>query len=331
MNHILDPDQARSAQPFTADELRRRLPTFGWSTPAPGDALVQAYRRYYNLMFEQRFPGLRVRLGQVHVAGFDIAVQAFLPPEPRGTVFVVHGYYDHVGIFDHLIDVLLQQGRAVVTFDLPGHGLSSGVRATIYNFHQYQPVLQRVVQLARNELPQPWHFVGQSTGAAIISEYLLGFSQQPERNPFSSAVLLAPLVRPVNWWFNRHVHTVLSPFRDYIDRKWAASSNDPDFLRFVRNADPLQPRYLSTRWIGSLKQWIPFLERHEPLALPLLIVQGQQDETVDWRHNTQVLQEKFPQAELNFIPEMRHQVVNELPEIRAQVFARLTAFLARQD
>lgn len=328
---MLDPDQARSAQPFSAEALRRRLPTFGWSTPVPDDALVQAYRRYYNLTFEQRFPGLTVRFGQIHVAGFDIAVQVFLPSQPRGSAFVVHGYYDHVGIYDHAIDALLQQDRAVFAFDLPGHGLSSGSRATITNFHQYQPVLQRLVQLARDRLPQPWFFVAQSTGGAIVSEYLLGFSQQAARNPFAGAVLFAPLVRPVNWWFNRHVHTVLSPFRDHIDRKFAASSHDTDFLRFVRHADPLQPRQLSTRWIGALKQWIPFLERHDPLAFPLLMIQGDQDETVDWRHNTRMLREKFPQAELELIAGMRHQAVNETSAYRDQVFERMTAFLARLD
>lgn len=330
MSRSPDPSQISSAQPFTADELRRRLPAFGWSTPVPEDAMLQAYRRYYNLAFEQRFAGLRARLGQLHVAGFDIGVQAFLPARPRGSVFVVHGYYDHVGVFDHLIEALLQQDLAVLAFDLPGHGLSSGTRATIHNFHQYQPVLQRLIRLAEGQLPRPWHFAAQSTGGAVVSEYLLGFSLQPQRNPFTSAVLFAPLVRPVNWWFNRHVHTVVSPFRAYVDRKFASNSGDSEFLRFVRSGDPLQPRQLSTRWLGALKQWIPFLERHEPLDFPLLMIQGQQDETVDWRHNTQVLQAKFPRAELHFIPEMRHQVVNELPAIRSQVFDRMTAFLARQ-
>lgn len=312
--------------PFTPDQLRRCLPAFAFATSMPAAGLLQQYRRYYGLDFENRIAGLQVTLGQVHVAGFDIAVQSFRPQHPRASVFVVHGYYDHVGIFDHLIESLLQQNYAVLAFDLPGHGLSSGPRATIFNFHQYQPVLGRIIQLAQGQLPAPWHFAAQSTGAAIVCEYLLNFSATPTRNPFTSAVLLAPLVRPVNWRFNSRVHTLVSPFSDFIDRKFTANSNDVDFLQFSRGADPLQPRQLSTRWVGALKQWIPFLERHEAIDFPLLIIQGEQDETVDWRHNTQLLQTKFDPAELYLIPEMRHQVVNESEAIRARVFARMQQF-----
>lgn len=313
--------------PFTPDALRRTLPPFGFHQHVPRDPLLQAYRSFYGLDFEQRMPGLKVHLGQVQVGGFDIAVQSFCPRHVRASVFVVHGYYDHVGVYNHLIEALLQRNFAVMIFDLPGHGLSSGQRATIFNFHQYQPVLQQVIRLADRHLPQPWHFVAQSTGGAIVSEYLLHHSGQPERLRFASAVLLAPLVRPVNWWFNRHVHTLISPFRDFIPRKFAQSSSDRAFTRFQRTADPLQPRFLSARWLGALKQWIPFLERQEPLRFPLLVIQGEQDETVDWRHNTALLRSKFLPADIFMIPAMRHQVVNEAQAFRSQVFARMNHFL----
>lgn len=319
------------AQLFSLDDLRRRLPPFSLGSPLPDDPLLQGYRRYYGLDFEQRFAGLHASFGQVHVAGFDIVVQGFQPVAPRGTVFVVHGYYDHVGIFDHLIEALLQQGYAVVAFDLPGHGLSSGSRAAITCFHHYQPVLQKIIQLVRGQLPQPWHFAAQSTGGAIVSEYLLGFTDLPGRNPFSSAVLFAPLVRPVNWWRNRYVHALLSPFIDSLPRKFNRNSADAEFLQFSLTADPLQPRYLSTRWVGALKKWIPFLEHHAPLDFPVLMIQGQQDESVDWRHNTSMLQTKFNPAEVLFIPDMRHQVVNESAPLRAQVFAHMLEFLARHS
>jgi len=323
--------RAVPATPFTPDSLRRCLPPFGFHQHLPRDPLLQAYRSYYGLDFEQQHAGLKVHLGQVSVGGFDIAVQSFCPRNARGTVFVVHGYYDHVGVFNHVIRALLDSQFAVMAFDLPGHGLSSGARATIHNFHQYQPVLRKVIGLAEGHLPAPWHFVGQSTGSAIISEYLLQHSDLPRRLRFSSAVLFAPLVRPVNWWFNQHLHTVVSRFQDYIPRKFAHSTNDRAFHRFQLTADPLQPRYLSAQWLGALKQWIPFIERHDPLALPVLIVQGQADETVDWRYNTRLLQDKFSPAEVFTLPAMRHQIANEAQAFRSQVFARMIRFLRQHS
>lgn len=315
------------ATPFTPDALRSALPPFSFSTPLTRDALFQAYRSYYHLNFEQQMPGLKVHAGQVRVGGFDIAVQCFRPELAQATVFLVHGYYDHVGIFDHVIEALLLKGFAVMTFDLPGHGLSSGPRGAIFNFRQYQPVLQKVVMLAKGQLPKPWHFAAQSTGAAIVSEYLLNFSALPERLPFTSAVLMAPLVRPVNWWLNRRLHSVMAPWTDYVPRKYKQSSTDPAFLAFTHDADPLQPRFLSSKWVGALKQWIPFIERHEPLRFPVLVIQGEDDRTVDWRHNTAVLKSKFLPSQVYLVPAMRHQVVNEAAGFREQVFKRMNHFL----
>lgn len=313
--------------PFVPEDLRSALPAFDFAAPMPRDALFQAYRSYYHLNLEQQHPGLKVLAGQTAVGGFDIAVQGFLPPKARASVFLVHGYYDHVGVFDHVIHALLQNAFNVIAFDLPGHGLSSGPRGTIFSFLQYQTVLQKVVALARGQLPEPWHFVVQSTGAAIVSEYLLGYSDVQERLEFSSAVLMAPLVRPVNWLVNSALHAVMAPWRDYIPRKYVASSNDPAYLQFARYADPLQPRFLSSKWVGALKQWIPLIERHQPLWFPVLLVQGRDDRTVDWRHNLQVLQNKFPENELFLVPAMRHQIANEAAGFREQVFRRMNRFL----
>lgn len=316
------------SSPFEPEVLRKTLPPFDFAAPMPRDALFQAYRSYYHLTFEQQWPDLKVNAGQVRAGGFDIVVQTFQPPQARGTVFVLHGYYDHAGIFNHLIEALLAQGFAVLIFDLPGHGLSSGDRAVIDSFRQYQVVLQKMVMLARGQLPRPWHLVGQSTGAAIASDYLLSHSSTADKLPFTSAVLLAPLVRPVNWGFNRFQHSLIAPWRDYIPRKYVASSSDPAYLQFAM-ADPLQPHLLSSRWVGALRKWVPYIERHEPMRFPLLIIQGEADRTVDWRHNTAVLRSKFRPSEVQCIPRMRHHVVKEAAGFREQVFSRMNRFLIR--
>lgn len=315
------------SSPFEPEVLRSALPPFDFAVPMPRDALFQAYRAYYHLNFEQRWPDLRVRAGQVRAGGFDIAVQTFQPARAKGTVFVLHGYYDHVGIYDHLIEALLERNFAVLTCDLPGHGLSSGERGVIHSFRQYQVTLERMVMLARQHLPRPWHLLGQSTGAAIAADYLLVHSSALDRVPFRSAVFLAPLVRPANWWINSAKHALASRFVDKVDRKFVASSSDPDFVRFVWNEDPLQTYHLSAHWVGALKQWLPFIERHEPVAFPVLLVQGDQDQTVDWPHNIRVMQKLFPRAKLQMIPGMRHHVVNEVEGVRARAFARMREFL----
>src|SRR5690606_29972916 len=75
-------------------------------------------------------------MGVFEAAGYQLVAQYWLPTgvSPKGTVFFLHGYYDHVGLFSAFIGFLLRQGWIVVAYDQPGHGLSSGEQASIKDF-----------------------------------------------------------------------------------------------------------------------------------------------------------------------------------------------------
>ena len=110
------------------DQLRALLRPLA----AEGDEpeMFRAYRAYYGLDFPARGDSVRSRLGCVQVAGYCVATQAWWPREPRGTLVLLHGYYDHMGLYRHVIDWALGLGFAVIACDLPGHGLSSGAPAS---------------------------------------------------------------------------------------------------------------------------------------------------------------------------------------------------------
>jgi alpha-beta hydrolase superfamily lysophospholipase len=61
--------------------------------------------------------------------------------------------------------------------------------------------------------------------------------------------------------------------------------------------------------------------------VPTLILQGEQDLTVDWEWNLEVLREKFPHAEVHLHPEARHHLVNEAEPIRQALFDTLDRFI----
>ncbi|WP_423811416.1 alpha/beta hydrolase, partial [Pseudomonas aeruginosa] len=41
-----------------------------------------------------------------------------------GSLLLMHGYYDHMGLYRHVVDWALGMGFSVLACDLPGHGLS---------------------------------------------------------------------------------------------------------------------------------------------------------------------------------------------------------------
>lgn len=283
----------------------------------------QAYRRFYGL---EQVPAQGFRLGFFQVAGYRIAAQVWWPSLPRATLVLVHGYYDHSGLYRHVVEWALAMGFAVLAFDLPGHGLSSGARASIADFAEYQLVLQgALLQAADLGLPQPWHLCGQSTGGAILIDYLLNGQPAPE---VGRTILLAPLVRPRAWAWSQLSYRLLKPFVSEIPRRFSDNSNDPAFVEFVEHRDPLQPRSLPTAWVGALSRWVPRIEGAPPSAHSPLIIQGEADMTVDWSHNLEVLRGKFAAPDVLRLAQARHHLANEAPALRQRYFDFLRERLA---
>lgn len=296
---------------FQPDRLRASLAPFTARHPLSTQA--QDYQRFYGLNLSAHS-----WLGGFQAAGFELAGQAWLPEQPSATLFLLHGYYDHMGLYRHVIEWALGQGFAVISCDLPGHGLSSGERASISDFAVYQQVLQALFEQARAlQLPRPWHLCGQSTGGAIAVDHLL---YQGAHSPVDGQViLLAPLVRPCAWRWSKFSYRVLRHFVNGIERRFSENTNDPAFLPFLQ-ADPLQPRRLPTAWVGALIAWVKRTEAAPKSTRRPLIVQGEADGTVDWPYNLEVLKAKFAEPQILMLPDARHHLANELPGIRQRYF-----------
>jgi len=308
---------------FQPDLLRTLLRPL---TAEANEVGIALYQHFYGLDLHARHPGLQSRLGTFEAGGYQIAAQYWRPALARGTVVLLHGYYDHMGLYRHVIDWALGMGFAVLACDLPGHGLSGGAAASIGDFAEYQVVLGALLGQAQElDLPPPWHLCGQSTGGAILLDYLLTGAPRPE---LGRTILLAPLVRPRAWGWSKFSYQMLRPFVDSIPRRFSENSNDAEFLSFLRDRDPLQPKILPTAWVGALARWIPRIEAAGHGAQSLLVVQGDADETVDWRYNLKVLEDKFEKIECLLLTGARHHLANESETLRRRYFDFLSERMA---
>lgn len=303
---------------FDPDHLRASLRPLADRQPLSVEAL--AYQRFYGLDFAGH--NVRSSLGRFEVDGYEVVSQVWWPERANATLFLFHGFYDHTGLYRHVIEWALDQGFAVIACDLPGHGLSSGERASIKDFAEYQDTLQGLFAEALSlDLPQPWHLCGQSTGGAIVIDHVL--NQGASSPAQGQVILLSPLVRPRSWGWSQLSYYLLKPFVKAIARRFSENSNDPDFLPFLQ-ADPLQPLRLPTAWVGALARWIKRIEAAPDSTRRPLIVQGQADMTVDWEHNLEVLRGKFDRPQVLMLPQARHHLANETLAMRREYFGFLS-------
>lgn len=117
--------------------------------------------------------------------------QQWLPDgEPRAVVCLVHGHGEHSGRYNNVIDVLVdQQDLAVLSFDLRGHGKSSGTRGDL-RFDDAMDDIDHLLARARAQFPtKPIILYGHSLGGLLTMTHML------ERRPEVTAhVVTAPLL-----------------------------------------------------------------------------------------------------------------------------------------
>ena len=302
------------------DALKSSLRPFDQSLGAINaeDANVAPYLSFYHLPEPTR--DLDVFVGRIEVNQTAIFSLAWQPAVSRGTAVVVHGYTDHIGLFSHLIEALLDRQLTVVCFDLQGHGLSSGDYGDIADFADYVTVLESVMAIAREKFPGPQHAVGQSMGGAVLLKYLMKIGNS---SPFASINLLAPLLQPRGWAIKRWLYRLTHKYRRSLKRVFRPSSLDKHFLDFVRFTDPLQQTQLPVTWVGALDQWVQEFEGAKGCPQRINLIQGCADKTLNWQVNLCVLKEKLPALKVHLIDGANHHLVNEIKPLRDKIFAAL--------
>ncbi|ROR98904.1 alpha-beta hydrolase superfamily lysophospholipase [Sinobacterium caligoides] len=303
-------------------QLRRYLPRLDEAWLQPLDEQARDYVQYYGIDFDRRVEGLTQSIGRFDSGDFELVGQCFILDVEAPSCYVVHGYYDHAGLYKHLIEWCLGRGYNVVLFDLPGHGLSSGHAASIDDFDCYIAALNKLLLWSATRLTGKKILFGQSTGSAAIMSYLLSRPHNIDRT-----VLMAPLVRPHMWSSMRWLHKLAKRFTSTLRRTFTMNSHDAEFLDFLHRRDPLQCRQQPVRWVTSMSQWIPWFLAQPETRLRILVVQGTGDYTVDWRYNLSVIRRKFPLARIVQVEGMRHHVVCESEFYREQVFSEVQRYL----
>lgn len=300
------------------------LPPFSKANYQHSDA--KAYLTYYRIDFVKKGIAQTQSLGRLSLGGYDIFTHQLNALNPKGSIILIHGYFDHSANLRPLVEYFLKKSLNVIVFDLPGHGLSSGDRSVIHSFKSYQAILADLMALLKERLDFPLTLIGgHSTGGAVAMQYVLS-QDFPE---VEKLLLIAPLVEPIGWPWIKWQRRLAHPFIKTIPRKYKKNTSNQEFWHFIRHKDPLQTQVISVDWLKALEDWLTNDFAHAALKkLPVLMLQGKNDSTVNGKRNALLLKEKFPNMECIFIDHAGHQLINESYQIKKSNFFFIDNFLS---
>lgn len=299
--------------------LRNAEPNLGANQPS-----LERYIHHYLEFYQLNIASCHHQYGYIHTLNGRLFVQRFTPFEHRGTVVVLHGYFDHAGSLSKTIQFLLSLHYRVVCFDLPGHGLSSGERAAISCFSDYVESLSAVIHASLKQEEKPVFFLGHSTGARIGLDYSL-----KNADYFKKLILISPLFQPYHWKLSKIGLFFASPFIKQIPRRFQKNSSDKKYLQFT-SEDPLQEKRLPLSWLHAVnRMMIQSTKAFNGLhSLSFLMIQGNEDTTIDGKYGLRKAMKHFPNGTFVLINEGHHQLLNEATIVRDQTFTIIKKFLA---
>lgn len=122
----------------------------------------------------------------------SIYFQNWLPDDPAKAVFlIVHGLNEHSGRYDNFSNFFANEGFAVYSMDLIGHGKSDGTRSYVKDFNNYlDDIILYLEKIKQLQPGSPIFIVGHSIGGLIATLLLIDHPEQ-----FAGAVLSGSAVQ----------------------------------------------------------------------------------------------------------------------------------------
>ncbi|MCS6985662.1 MAG: lysophospholipase [Leptospiraceae bacterium] len=252
---------------------------------------------------------------------------------PKRVLVYQHGFGEHSGRYQNLIEALGGTQTAIYGQDLRGHGRSPGIRGHVSDFYWYSRDYGQLVELALKEtgLSQAVA-LGHSMGAVVVLKYIL---REKKQDIFSGVILSAAAFRPVvdlEKFIKKTFAQILSPFFGDIilDANLDARllSHDSEVV-FRYQSDPLVHGRISLKMGDTFfSSGEELLQRAGEIHTPLLILHGGADAITDPAAAKEFFEKVGSQDKtLKIYPGLYHEIMNERNEDRQRVLSDIREWL----
>lgn len=214
----------------------------------------------------------------------SIYIQNWLPENPaKAVLLIVHGLNEHSGRYDYFSNFFVNEGFAVYSMDLIGHGKSDGTRAYVKDFVNYIDDINLYLDKIKQLQPgSPIFLIGHSMGGLIGALLLIDYPDQFAGAVLSGSVVQVPDdVSPLFISLGKFVSLVL-PKLGLLKIDLSGLSRNPDVVQAYKD-DPLVNSGKFTARISAEmnKSFDRVAVEGSRIKSPVLILHGGSDRIVN--------------------------------------------------
>jgi len=260
--------------------------------------------------------------------GAELFTRSWMIDDPRYDVLIVHGLGEHSGRWAVPAEYLNDHGANVYSYDLRGHGRSSGERGDIEDFGLFYSDISEMATHTAASTGRPWVLYGHSLGGLECAGYLIN-----DIEPFPNlAVLSAPAMAAT-----RGIDAVLkvaasilgtiAPKMSIGSGITGAQLSRDAAVGEAYFADELVDTKATTRFGKTVfAEQARLAEHHGDITIQTLVIHGADDELVQPSASAGLAASGA--VERKVYPGLRHEMHNE-PE-STQVLGDITDWIDRK-
>ncbi|KLO22724.1 hypothetical protein X275_04925 [Marinitoga sp. 1197] len=234
----------------------------------------------------------------------------------KKTFVIIHGLGEHSGRYKFLIDILLDIDYQVITFDLPGHGVSEGPKGYIKSFYKIYKFIEEIT-------PEKFILFGHSMGGLIALRYTEYSNKKPEK-----LILSSPAVGKLYTAF----HKILLSTIGWMGKISINNGIDPKDLCHDEKAikeyldDPLVHNKIAFKTAKQLfSEAEKALEEAENVDIPVLLQYGESDKIIKV-DSCNELAKKFKTLVIQKHKYAKHEIFNE-PRYKDKYISNILEFI----
>jgi alpha-beta hydrolase superfamily lysophospholipase len=246
----------------------------------------------------------------------QLSYQLWMPETAsRAILVIIHGICEHSGRYSNLIDGLVGKGFALASFNLRGHGRSSGKRGHINTWSDYRNDVAAFLKLLQEMHPDLPRFIyGHSLGSLIVLDFIIH-----SKNGLSGAILSSAPIEPFGV-AKPHLVTIAR----LMSRIWPTFpvalnldpqdiSRDQSVVDAYRN-DPQVFRTVTARWGTESMDTLELVKSNaSKIQLPVLFIHGGDDPLHSVEGIRRYMQKiYYPDKKLIVYPDSLHEPHNDL-------------------
>ncbi len=247
----------------------------------------------------------------------------------RAVVMLVHGLGEHVGRYDHVAAALTKAGYTLAGSDLRGHGKSGGRRG---HTPSYEALLDDIasftVEIEKRHPGQPLFLYGHSLGANLVLNYAMRRKSQL-LGVIASGPWLELAFEPPAWklMMGRLMNRIYPAFSQYNELKSSSLAHDWSVANAYDNDFLVHNRISARTFITMYELGLWALEHAAEFPLPVLLLQGGEDQIVSPAATQKFAERAGDKATLKVWDKMFHEVHNEA--IQVEVFKLMVDWLEK--